>query len=229
MTPDPGEQYEPEWDSEDSNRYQDLGEQPPPAWLPGLVAEVRRVGLTVAQLADAMRANGEDPRDGPLWAARLGQVDAALTASGDLPSLEADPLAALLGGQSLTEFMTGFAEGITSVPLDMLAALTERWQQQEAAQLAAAGIVPVCVVHGDPESAEDERRQHQLHDLAGQAGPYCTITGGNDYTCWHFCGPDAERSALRFIASADGIAQRWWNTTKTAHPVFEQRDPEGGP
>jgi hypothetical protein len=49
-----------------------------PAWIGPLAGRVREVKLPVAQLADAMRANGEDPRDDALFAVRIGQLDAVL-------------------------------------------------------------------------------------------------------------------------------------------------------
>jgi hypothetical protein len=137
-----------------------------------------------------------------------------------------DSLDALLAGRSLDEFMDAFAAGEVSVPLDGLAELTDAWHEQEAARLTAGGIFPVCVVHGDPECADDERRQLELHRLAGQAGWYDTTVGGNDWTCWHFSGPDAETAAARFVGLADSIADRWWNTTRTHYPVFDQEPPE---
>jgi hypothetical protein len=49
-----------------------------PAWIAPLADRVREVKLPTAQLADAMRDHGEDPRDDTLWAARIGQLDMAL-------------------------------------------------------------------------------------------------------------------------------------------------------
>ena len=49
-----------------------------PAWIEPLADRVREVKLPAAQLADAMRATGEDPRDEVLWAVRIDQLDAVL-------------------------------------------------------------------------------------------------------------------------------------------------------
>jgi hypothetical protein len=49
-----------------------------PAWIEPLADQVREAKLPTAQLADAMRANGEDPRDDVLWAVRIGQLDTVL-------------------------------------------------------------------------------------------------------------------------------------------------------
>jgi hypothetical protein len=153
---------------------------------------------------------------GPTW--RKGCPHCAA-----LPPPEPDPLAGLLGGRSLTEFMDAFTEGTVTVPLDQLAALTDAWQARYAEQLAADGIVPVCVVHGDPECQADIDRINTLHRLAVDAGLFRTLTGGHDWTCFHFEGPDAETAATRFTGLADSIAPAdawWWNTTRTAHPVY---------
>lgn len=53
-----------------------------PAWIKPLADRVREVKLPVAQLADPMRANGEDPRDEVLWAIRIGQLDTVLFGEG---------------------------------------------------------------------------------------------------------------------------------------------------
>ena len=128
--------------------------------------------------------------------------------------------------QALDEFlagMTGQAPGMSledGMSLEELAAWSERAAAAEAADLAARGIVPVSVVHGDLETAEDERLIHDLHQLAAGTGPYCTVIGGHDYTTFHFCGPHAGRDALAYIAAVDRIAKPWWNVTQTAHPVY---------
>jgi hypothetical protein len=50
----------------------------PPPWMPVLAQLVREVKLPAAQLADAMRNAGEDPRDEVLWSIRIDQLDIAL-------------------------------------------------------------------------------------------------------------------------------------------------------
>jgi hypothetical protein len=49
-----------------------------PEWITELAGRVREVKLPTAQLADAMRDRGEDPRDEALWAVRIGQLDKVL-------------------------------------------------------------------------------------------------------------------------------------------------------
>jgi hypothetical protein len=58
-------------------------------WIEPLAVRVRRVKMPTAQLADAMRERGEDPRDGALWAIRIGQLDAVLFGA-PLDSSQAD-------------------------------------------------------------------------------------------------------------------------------------------
>lgn len=130
-----------------------------------------------------------------------------------------DPAEPISLQQALDEFLAGMAD-LPRMSLEELAGWSERMAAREAAELAARGIVPVSVVHGDPESAEDEQLHHSLHRLAAEAGPYCATIGGNDYTTWHFCGPNAENDALVFIGLADRIARPWWTITRTAHPVY---------
>jgi hypothetical protein len=49
-----------------------------PLWVAGLAERVRIVKLPTAQLADAMRAAGEDPHDEALWQLRMDQLDTIL-------------------------------------------------------------------------------------------------------------------------------------------------------
>jgi hypothetical protein len=49
-----------------------------PEWMEGLAERVRVVMLPTAQLADAMRARREDPRDEALWRTRIDQLDTVL-------------------------------------------------------------------------------------------------------------------------------------------------------
>ena len=50
-----------------------------PTWMADLAERVRAVKMPTAQLADAMRACGEDPRDEALWRVRIGQLDTVLS------------------------------------------------------------------------------------------------------------------------------------------------------
>ena len=123
--------------------------------------------------------------------------------------------------QALTEFAAGAEAFRFHGTMEELAAYVEHANTAEDARLAEQGIVPVSVVHGDPETDEDgELIFGVLPRLAAESGPYCTTIGGNDYMTWHFCGPQAERDALAFISKADRVAAPWWNVTKTARPVF---------
>ena len=89
------------------------------------------------------------------------------------------------------------------------------------AELAAVGICPVSVAHGDAESAEDtELIYGTLHRLAAECGPLAGYRGGNDYTTFLFTGPAANDAAVMFIARALEIAPSWWRITATAHPVW---------
>ena len=49
-----------------------------PAWMADLAERVRTVKMPTAQLADAMRSCGEDPRDDALWRVRIDQLDTVL-------------------------------------------------------------------------------------------------------------------------------------------------------
>jgi hypothetical protein len=114
--------------------------------------------------------------------------------------------------------------------IDEWAAHLARADQAREEHLAAAGIVPVSVVHGDPETAADaDLIFGRLHAAAQAAGHYSTTIGGNDYTTWYFDGPHAERDALAFIAAADGLARPWWIITRTASPRFHRDHEEGDP
>jgi hypothetical protein len=88
------------------------------------------------------------------------------------------------------------------------------------AELAANGIRPVSVVHGDPESSEDADLIHELHRLAEECGTLSGYRGGGDYTTFLFTGHGADSAAVAFTAAAVAIARRWWRITPTAQPVF---------
>lgn len=51
-----------------------------PAWMADLAERVRaaKIPMPTAQLADAMRERGEDPRDEALWRVRIDQLDTVL-------------------------------------------------------------------------------------------------------------------------------------------------------
>lgn len=95
------------------------------------------------------------------------------------------------------------------------------------AELAAHGISPVTVVHGDPETSQDAGLIHELHRLAAECGPLGGWRGGGDYVTFLFSGPAAGRDAAALIARAAAIARPWWRITATAHPAFSPPGPAG--
>ena len=124
--------------------------------------------------------------------------------------------------EEATRRISEFLAGLPSDPAALMAAF-DQLQTAEEAELAAHGIHPVSVVHGDVESADDEKLIYGpegLHALAGQAGQYHRTRGGNDYTTWFFDGPGAEQAAITFIAAVTAIAPLWWVITPTAQPKF---------
>jgi hypothetical protein len=125
------------------------------------------------------------------------------------------------GGDARSLFQA-WMDGCPVGMAELLAAL-EEIQLTDEAELAAQGIRPVSVVHGDMETSVDEELIGKaLPRLAREAGPFSSTRGGNDYTTWYFSGPQAGQSAVRFIASATAIARRWWIITPTAQPQFRR-------
>ncbi|MGH3190674.1 MAG: hypothetical protein ACRDOL_26120 [Streptosporangiaceae bacterium] len=113
-----------------------------------------------------------------------------------------------------------FLARLPSDPAALAAALSQL-QLAEEAELAARGIHPVSVVHGDVSSADDETLVFGvLPRLARAAGTYTVMRGGSDYMTWFFDGPDAEQAAITFISSVTGIARPGWVVTPTAQPKF---------
>ncbi len=89
------------------------------------------------------------------------------------------------------------------------------------AEMTAAGLRPVTVVHGPMESDDDvELICGVLPRLAEEAGHSPGRRGGSDYMTYFFDGPEAGQAAVRFIAAVSGIAPRWWRVTATATPVY---------
>jgi len=124
--------------------------------------------------------------------------------------------------EEATRRIGDFLAGLPSDPAALMAAF-DQLQTAEEAELAAHGIHPVSVVHGDAESADDQTLIFGiLPHLAQLAGPFTSTRGGNDYTTWFFDGPEAEQAALTFIASATAIAPHWWVITPTAQPKFDR-------
>lgn len=135
------------------------------------------------------------------------------------------------GGDDLARFLEGFTGSamVFGSREEMLAWADEARRRHET-ELAAGGVCPVSVVHGDPETELDARLHFtELPRLAeaaaAQHGARMTGTaGGNDYTTWHFAGSEAAGAALAFQAAAEGLAaehgRRWWNVTLSAYPEF---------
>lgn len=114
-----------------------------------------------------------------------------------------------------------FLAGVPKDPAAIMAAFEQRALVEEA-DLAANGIRPVSVVHGDPDSEKAvELIFGTLHRLAEEAGHFTRTVGGNDYTTWFFEGPGAEQAAIRFITAVTAIAEPWV-VTATAQPRFER-------
>ena len=115
------------------------------------------------------------------------------------------------------------AEFLARLPSDpaALLAMAGPMQVTEEAELAAAGIHPVSVVHGDLHSGDDQVLVFiVLPELARAAGPYARMRGGSDYMTWFFDGPGAERAAIAFISGVTAIAPDQWVVTPTAQPKF---------
>ena len=128
--------------------------------------------------------------------------------------------------EEATRRIKDFLAGLPCDPAELMAAF-DQMQTAEEAELAAHGIRPVSVVHGDIESDEDvaliygtDPDRPGLHALADQAGQYHQTRGGNDFTTWFFDGPDAGQAAITFIAAVTAIAPDWWVVTATAQPKF---------
>jgi hypothetical protein len=115
-----------------------------------------------------------------------------------------------------------FLARLPSDPAALAAALGQM-QLAEEAELAARGIHPVSVVHGDVESADDETLVFGvLPRIAREAGQFTSMRGGSDYMTWFFDGPEAEQAAITFISSVTATAPHWWVVTPTAQPRFSR-------
>ncbi len=113
-----------------------------------------------------------------------------------------------------------FLAGLPTDPAALRATLGEM-QVAEEAELAARGIHPVSVVHGEVASADDETLVFGvLPRLAREAGAFTSMRGGSDYMTWFFDGPEAEQAAITFIAAVTVIALPGWVVTPTAQPKF---------
>ena len=100
-----------------------------------------------------------------------------------------------------------------------LMAVLGSMQILEEAELAAHGIHPVSVVHGEVASADDEALVFcVLPQLAREAGSFTSMRGGIDYMTWFFGGPGAEQAASVFFRRVTAIAPRRWVVTPAAQP-----------
>jgi hypothetical protein len=81
--------------------------------------------------------------------------------------------------------------------------LSRVFQQHQAiaeAELAAHGIHPVSIAHGDPETQEETTLLiERVPTLAHKTGHLTSRRGGNDNTTYLFGGNGAEEASLDFI------------------------------
>jgi hypothetical protein len=123
-------------------------------------------------------------------------------------------------GQEADRRIGSFLARLPADPAALTAVLSHM-QVAEEAELAAGGVHPVSVVHGDVGSADDEKLVFGvLPHLAREAGPFALMRGGSDYMTWFFDGAAAEQAAITFISSVTAIAPRWWVITPAAQPRF---------
>jgi hypothetical protein len=102
-----------------------------------------------------------------------------------------------------------------------LAAMLANSQAIAAAELAARGIHPVSVAHGEITGPEDaELICGSLPQLAAECGSLAGHQAGSEHTTFFFTGPGADAAASAFIARILVIAPEWWRVTPTAHPVW---------
>jgi hypothetical protein len=95
-------------------------------------------------------------------------------------------------------------EFLARLPSDpaALAAALGQMQLAEEAELAAGGIHPVSVVHGEVESADHETLVFSvLPRLARAAGAYTLMRGGSDYMTWFSTARTPGGQPLRSLAA----------------------------
>lgn len=98
-------------------------------------------------------------------------------------------------------------------------ALLAHLQAEALADGAGAhGVRHLTVEHGDPETADDERRLHLLwqwaHDNRERAR--ITIRGSNDTTTWFIAGPAADELVADLEALAHRLNPRRWRICRAA-------------
>lgn len=102
---------------------------------------------------------------------------------------------------------------------EILAILALPDEEAARARLAARGLYPVAVVHGEPDSdVAVELICGRMSRAAERLG--CRHkSGGNDATTYLFPARDA---AVDFLAEVSGFAESWWTLTATARPVYNR-------
>lgn len=106
---------------------------------------------------------------------------------------------------------------------ETLMALFLAMQDDLAEEFARTGVIPVTVVHGYMETAEDAAAVEQLARVAEECG--CRSTrGGSDYTSYLFTGDGAAVTALRFTSRADAMTRPGWKITPTFQPSYERTE-----
>ena len=90
-------------------------------------------------------------------------------------------------------------------------------EEQARGELAARGLYPVSVAHGelDSDQAVDliSRRAAEAADRIGCRHK----SGGGGATTYLFPSHDA---AVQFLAEVTGFAESWWTVTAPARPVY---------
>ncbi|SRR6266511_2693876 len=128
----------------------------------------------------------------------------------------------MTGPHERDELLLSFLHGRFAPSVDEARALLERLQAQaliDEAEQAAHGIRHLTVEHGDLESADDERRLHQLWQWAGEHRDRGLIStrGGNDSTTWLIGGgPNADAMLAELEALARRLDPGWWRIHRSA-------------
>ena len=111
--------------------------------------------------------------------------------------------------------------GRPALTVEQARALLEQLEAEalaDEAEQAAHGVRHLTVEHGDPETADDERRLHLLwqwaHDNRERAR--ITIRGSNDTTIWFIAGPAADELVADLEALAHQFNPRWWRIRRAA-------------
>jgi hypothetical protein len=100
---------------------------------------------------------------------------------------------------------------------DLRRRLDEAALVREAEQ-AAHGAHHLTVAHGDPESAEDADRVHQLFAWTHlhRARAVFSAVATNDTVRWTITGPDAEAVLVDLEAVAEQLNPGWWRIRRAA-------------